>query len=149
MSVLRKALLEYSLPPEAISISVSESDGTLGMRNNYLKSMSASGVNIIADDKGGNFFTAAPLENPYVRCIKLRSRRLSDDPVSAAFVKSVIERAHEKGMTVCVKGVDNAKALENAREFNADLIQGIINGRPLHTTEFIKKLVANHSSVRK
>ena len=139
--ILRKALLEYSLPPEAISISVSESDGTLGMRNNFLKQMSNSGVNIIADDKGGNFFTAAPLENPYVKCLKLRSRRLSDDPVSAAFVRSVIQRAHEKGMTVCIKGVDNARALENARSFGADMIQGIINGRPLHTSDFIKKMV--------
>ncbi len=143
--ILRKALLEYSLPPEAISISVSESDGTLGMRNNYLKQMAASGVNLIADDKGGNFFTAAPLENPYIKMLKLRCRRLSDDPVSAGFVRSVIERAHEKGLTVCIKGVDNLRSLENARSFNADLIQGIINGRPLHTSDFIKKMVMNNS----
>ena len=143
--ILRKALLEYSLPPEAISVSVSESDGTLGLRSNYLKQMAASGVNIIADDKGGNFFTAAPLENPYIKTLKLRCRRLSDDPVSAGFVRSVIERAHEKGITVCIKGVDNVRALENARDFGADLIQGIINGRPLHTSDFIKKMVMNNS----
>ncbi|MCM1166180.1 MAG: EAL domain-containing protein [Lachnospiraceae bacterium] len=143
--VLRKGLLEYSLPPEAISISVSESDGTLGMRNNFLRQMANSGVNIIADDKGGNFFTAAPLENPYVRCIKLRSRRLSGDPVSAAFVRSVIERAHEKGITVCVKGVDSPAALETARGFDADMIQGIVNGRPLRSSEFIKKMVVNNA----
>ncbi len=144
--ILRKALLEYSLPPEAVSISVSESEGTLGMRNNYLKHMASSGVNIIADDKGGNFFTAAPLENPYIKMLKLRCRRLSDDPVSAGFVRSMIERAHEKGIVVCIKGVDNAKALENARSFGADLIQGIINGRPLHTSDFIKKMVMNNSA---
>lgn len=142
--MLRKALLEFSLPPEAISISVSESDGTLGMRSNYLKQMAISGVNIIADDKGGNFFTAAPLENPYIKTLKLRCRRLSDDPVSAGFVRSLIERAHEKGITVCIKGVDNVKLLESARSFGADLIQGIINGRPLHTSDFIKKMVMNH-----
>ena len=110
--------------------------------------MANSGVNIIADDKGGNFFTAAPLENPYVKCIKLRSRRLSDDPVSAAFVRSVIERAHEKGITVCIKGVDNLKALENARSFDADMIQGIINGRPLHTSEFIRKMVIKNHAMK-
>ncbi len=146
--ILRKALLEYSMQPEAISVSVSESDGTLGIRNNFLKHMANSGVNIIADDKGGNFFTAAPLENPYVKCIKLRSRRLSDDPVSAAFVRSVIERAHEKGITVCIKGVDNLKALENARSFDADMIQGIINGRPLHTSEFIRKMVIKNHAMK-
>ncbi|MBD5128960.1 MAG: EAL domain-containing protein [Ruminococcaceae bacterium] len=142
--ILRKALLEYSLPPEAVSVSVSESDGTLG-RTNFLKQMANSGVNIIADDKGGNVFTSAPVESPYVKCIKLRSRRLSDDPVQAAFVRSVIESAHEKGMTVCIKGVDTIKALENARAFDADMIQGIINGRPLHTSEFIRKMVIKNN----
>lgn len=140
VAILQKALLEYSLPPDSISISVSESEGTLGT-STALKQFHATGLNIIADDKGGNFFTAAPLENPCVNMIKLRSRRLSDDPISAAFVRSLIERAHSKGIKVCVKGVDNFAALENARRFNADLVQGIINGRPLHTSEFIEKLV--------
>ena len=142
VAILQKALLEYSLPPNAISICVSESEGTLGS-SPALKQFHTTGVNIIADDRGGNFFTAAPLENPFVSMIKLRCRRLSDDPISAAFVRSMIERAHSKGLKVCVKGVDNHAALENARNFNADLIQGIINGRPLHTSEFIRKMVMN------
>lgn len=140
VAILQKMLLEYSLPPDSISICVSESAGTLG-NSAALKQFHATGLNIIADDRGGNFFTAAPLENPCVNMIKLRSRRLSDDPISAAFVRSLIERAHSKGIKVCVKGVDNHAALENARRFDADLIQGIINGRPLHTSEFIEKLV--------
>lgn len=142
VAILQKALLEYSLPPEAISICVSESEGTLGS-SAALKQFHSTGVNIIADDRGGNFFTAAPLENPYVNMIKLRCRRLSDDPISAAFVRSLIDRAHSKGLKVCVKGVDNHAALENARRFDADLVQGIINGRPLHTSEFIRKMVMN------
>ncbi len=140
VAILQKALLEYSLPPDSISICVSESEGTLG-KSTALKQFHATGLNIIADDRGGNFFTAAPLENPCVNMIKLRSRRLSDDPISAAFVRSLIERAHSKGIKVCIKGVDNPTALENARRFDADLVQGIINGRPLHTSEFIEKLV--------
>ncbi len=142
VAILQKALLEYSLPPDSISLCVSESEGTLG-NSIALKQFHSTGINIIADDRGGNFFTAAPLENPYVNMIKLRCRRLSDDPISAAFVRSLIERAHSKGLKVCIKGVDNHAALENARHFNADLVQGIINGRPLHTTEFIRKMVMN------
>ncbi len=143
--LLRKSLLEYSLPPDAISISVSENDNTLLTHNQSLKQLATVGVNIIADDKGGKFFSDAILENPFVKLIKLRAKRLSDDPVSAAFVKSVIDRAHEKGITVCIKGVDNADALENARGFNADLVQGFISGRPLHTSDFMKKLVTKSS----
>ena len=145
VAILQKVLLEYSLPPDAISLCVSESEGTLG-NSAALKQFYTTGVNIIADDRGGNFFTAAPLENPYVTMIKLRSRRLSDDPISANFVRSLIERAHAKGLKVCIRGVDNHAALENARSFNADLVQGIINGRPLHTTEFIRKMVMNKVS---
>ena len=142
--ILRKALLEYSLPPEAISVSLSEKDNTLGSHSTAQKQLSAIGVNIIADDKGGKFFTDSALNNPFVKLIKLRYRRLSDEPVSSAFVRSLIERAHEKGVAVCIKGVDNAAALEQARSFGADMVQGIINGRPLHTSEFIQKMVLNH-----
>ncbi|MGN0683712.1 MAG: EAL domain-containing protein, partial [Oscillospiraceae bacterium] len=138
---VRRALLEYSLPPDALSVYVSGSNGALANRN--LKQLAALGMTIIADDADGNFFTDAPLENPDVKIIKLKCSRLSNDPVSEAFVKSLVERAHEKNILVCVNGVDNADDLRNASSFNADLVQGIINGRPLHTTEFIKKMVMN------
>lgn len=138
---IRRVLLEYSLPPDALSLCVSNSNGTLASRN--LKQLASLGVRITADDVDGNFFTDAPLENPNVSVIKLKCSRLSGDPVSKAFVKSLIERAHDKNIRVCVNGVDNADDLKNAVAFNADLVQGIINGRPLHTTEFIKKMVMN------
>lgn len=140
---VRRSLLEYSLPPDALSICVSSSNGTLASHN--LKQLAALGVNIMVDDEDGSFFTDAPIENPNVNMIKLKCSRLSDDPVSEAFVKSLIERAHEKNIRVCVNGVDNADDLKNAASFNADLVQGIINGRPLHTSEFIKKMVMNRS----
>ncbi len=140
---VRRALLEYSLPPDALSICVSNSNGALA--NHNLKQLAALGLHIVVDDKDGSFFTDAPIENPNVNMIKLRCSRLSDDPVSEAFVKSLIERAHEKNIRVCVNGVDNAENLKSAAAFNADLVQGIINGRPLRMTEFIKKMVMNHS----
>jgi len=140
---IRRVLLEYSLPPDALSLCVSNSNGTLASHN--LKQLASLGIRITADDEDGSFFTAAPLENPNVSVVKLRCSRLSDDPVSEAFVKSLIERAHEKNIQICVNGVDNADDLKNAVSFNADLIQGIINGRPLHTTEFIKKMVMNRA----
>ncbi len=140
---IRRVLLEYSLPPDALSLCVSNSNGTLASRN--LKQLASLGIRITADDEDGNFFTDAPLENPNVSVIKLRCSRLSYDPVSKAFVKSLIERAHDKNIRVCVNGVDNADDLKSAVAFKADLVQGIINGRPLHTTEFIKKMVMNRA----
>lgn len=142
--ILKAKLLEYSLAPDAVGISVSESDQTLSPGGN-LKLMSKIGATIIADDKGEKFFTGEFLDNPYINIIKLRARRLNDDPVNASFVRSLIEKAHGKGIKVCIKGVDNERSLEYARKFNADMYQGIVNSRPLHTTEFIKKLVLDNA----
>ena len=141
MLILRNAVLEYSLPPDALTILIQESDGTMGLSAKTLKQISDMGMGITADDRGGNFFTSALQDNPYITAIKMRSRRLSDDVITAAFVKSLINRSHDKGIDVTVKGVDTPEAQERAHSFGADAVQGIINGRPLHSTEFLKKMV--------
>ena len=143
IEALRTALLEYSLPPSAVSISISDNAKTLYAGNMFLQQMSKIGVNIIADDVGGSYFTTAPLENPAVRTIKIRSSRFGDDAVSNAFMRSVIKLAHEKDITVCVRDVDSAAAFGQIRNFNADLYQGVFNGRPLRDTEFVEKIVSN------
>lgn len=143
--ILKAKLLEYSLAPEAIAVSVSESDQTLSPTNGSLKLMSKLGTTIIADDKGEKFFTGDFLDNPYINIIKLRARRLNDDPVASSFVSSLIARAHSKGIKVCIKGVDNERSLEYARRFGADMYQGIVNSRPLHTKDFIRKMVLDNA----
>lgn len=139
--ILKEKLLEYSLTPDAIAVCISESEHTMLSNSGNLKLMSKLGTSVIADDKGENFFTGEFLDNPYISVVKLRARRLNDDPVASSFVKSLIARAHNRNIKVCIKGVDNEKSLEYARRFNADMYQGIVNCRPLHTTEFIRKLV--------
>lgn len=138
---LRSSLLEYSLPPNALSISISESAGTMNPKNLVLKQLSKIGVNIIAEDVGDRFFTAERMENDVVKTIKIRSSRFTGDQVSGAFLRSFIGKAHERGITVCVRGVDNANTFEQIRKFDVDLVEGIFNGRPLHTEEFIEKMV--------
>lgn len=139
--VLTKRILEkHNLPPSAISISISESSGTLAKNSINLKQLSKLGVNIICEDKGRSFLTETLFKTPYINVAKINAKRLHGDEISAGYLKSLIEKAHESGMKVCVTGVDNEKTRELAKHFNADLIQGIINGRPLHSVDFIKKL---------
>ncbi|MBQ8172270.1 MAG: EAL domain-containing protein [Oscillospiraceae bacterium] len=141
IEALRSALLEYSLPPSAVSVSISEDEKTLYAGNIFLNQMAKIGVNIIADDIGGGYFSIAPLENSAVKTIKIRSSRFSDDAVSASFLQSVIRLAHEKDITVCARGVDSAAIFQSIRRFNVDLVEGIFNGRPLRDKEFMDKLV--------
>lgn len=83
VDVLQSTLLEYSLPPSAISISVTEAEGTLTSGGIYLQALSRIGMNIIADDTGAGYFTDAPLSNASVKTIKIRADRFSGDSVSS------------------------------------------------------------------
>ncbi len=148
IEAIRSSLLEYSLPPNAISVAVSESERTLYAGNMFLQQMSKIGVNIIADDLGGSFFTIAPLENSAVKTIKIRANRFTDDAVSSSFLQSVIRLAHEKGIAVCIKNVDSPAQFNNVKKYNIDLVEGIFNGRPLHSDEFIEKLIGSSARVR-
>lgn len=148
IEAIRSSLLEYSLPPSAISVAVSEGERTLYAGNMFLQQMSKIGVNIIADDVGGSYFTIAPLENPSVKTIKIRASRFIDDAVSASFLQSVIRLAHEKGIAVCVKNVDSPSLFNNVKKYDIDLMEGVFNGRPLHSEEFIEKLIGNRINIR-
>lgn len=143
VEVLQNTLLEYSLPPSAVSIAVSESAGTLNSSSVYLQQLSKMGVNVIADDTGAGYFTAEPLENPAVKTVKIRASRLTGDSVSTAFVKSLIKLARQKGIAVCARDIDSPKDLAALGGFDIDLIEGIFNGRPLRDKEFIEKMTNN------
>ena len=77
---------------------------------------------------------------PYVNIAKISSKRLHGDEISSGYLRALIEKAHQSGMTVCVSGVDNEKTLELTRYFNVDLIQGAVNGQPLHSGDFIARI---------
>ena len=143
VETLQSVLLEYSLPPSAISIAVTESEGTLTSGSIYLQQLSKLGVNVIADDNGVGYFTAAPLDNPAVKTIKIKASRFSGDGVSASFVRSLIKNAHGKNLAVCAKDVDTPADLTAIGGFDVDLIQGIFNGRPLRDADFLAKMSGN------
>ena len=135
VDVLQSTLLEYSLPPSAISISVTEAEGTLTSGGIYLQALSRMGMNIIADDTGMGYFTDAP-----VKTVKIRADRFSGDSVSSGFVRSLIKKAHSKGIAVCAKDVDSPSDLTAIGGSEIDLIEGIFNGRPLRDHEFIERM---------
>lgn len=140
VETLQGVLLEYSLPPSAVSIAVSESEGTLTSGSIYLQQLSKLGVNVIADDNGVDYFTAAPLSNPAVKTVKIKSSRFSGDGVSASFVRTLIKSAREKRIAVCAKDVDSPADITAIGAFDVDLIEGIFNGRPLRDTDFLEKM---------
>ncbi len=142
IDALRGSLLEYSLPPSALSISISESEKTLYSGNLYLQQMAKIGVNVIADDIGDSYFTTAPLDNPAVKTVKIRSERFTDDAIAASYIRSLIKHAHDKGIAVCARDIDSPAEFTALNGFDVDLVEGVFNGRPLRDKEFMDKLVS-------
>ena len=69
-----------------------------------------------------------------------RADRFSGDSVSSGFVRSLIKKAHSKGIAVCAKEVDSPSDLTAIGGSEIDLIEGIFNGRPLRDHEFIERM---------
>lgn len=138
----KRNLEKYSLPPNAIGVSISESSGTLAKSSVSLKRLSQLGINMISEDKGRSLLTETLFKMPYVNIAKISSKRLYGDEISSSNLRALIEKAHQSGMIVCVSGVDNEKAHRLSKKFNVDLIQGIVNGQPLHSGDFTQKLKA-------
>ncbi len=145
IDALRTSLLEYALPPEAISLSVSEK----GYGGVVFKRLAKIGVNIIADDRHDGFFDASFLNNEDIRTVKIRGSRFLDNSVSSSFMRSVIMDAHDRNISVCVKDVDNAEVFEKICKFDVDLVEGLFNGRPLRSEEFIEKLLPKRAVRRR
>lgn len=141
IAALRSALMAYGLPPSALSIAVSESANTLQHASLVLKQLGKIGVNIIAEDSGDSFFTTATLENENIRTVKIRASRFTDDPVAIRYMRSVINMAHDRKIAVCVREIDNAETLERVKRYEVDFVEGIYNGRPIHSSEFMEKLI--------
>lgn len=138
-AALRSALLNYGLPPSALSVSVSERANTLKNTNLVLNQLAKIGVNVIADDSSDSFFTTALLDNAAIRTVKIRAARFMDDPVTIRFMRSIINKAHDRKIAVCVREIDNKETLERISRYDVDFAEGIYNGRPIHSTEFMEK----------
>ena len=73
--------------------------------------------------------------------MKIRASRFTDDPVAIRYMRSVINMAHDRKIAVCVREVDNAETLERVKRYEVDFVEGIYNGRPIHSSEFMEKLI--------
>ncbi len=145
IDALRASLLEYALAPDAISLSVSEN----GYGGVVFQRLAKIGVNIIADDRRAGFFDASFLADEDINTVKIRGSRFLDNSVSSSFMRSVIKDAHDRNISVCVRDVDNAEIFEKICKFDVDLVEGLFNGRPLHSEEFIEKLLPKRSVRRR
>jgi diguanylate cyclase (GGDEF)-like protein len=141
-SKLESLLMEHRVPAEAFCLEITESaimddpQRALGT----LKRLALMGFKLSIDDFGSGMSSYGYLKLLPVDELKIDMvfvRNMDRDPVDVKLVRSMIELAHNLGLTVVAEGVENAKVWDQLRELNCDQAQGYHMGKPMPLEEFV------------
>jgi EAL domain-containing protein (putative c-di-GMP-specific phosphodiesterase class I) len=58
------------------------------------------------------------------------------DPVDQKLVRTVINLAHEFGLKVVAEGVEDEASLQMLKQFDCDIAQGYLFGKPMPAAQF-------------
>jgi EAL domain-containing protein (putative c-di-GMP-specific phosphodiesterase class I) len=97
------------------------------------------GVRLSVDDFGSGYTSLAQLTTLPVTEIKVDRSfvlTMNSDPSNALIVHSVIELAHNLGLTAVAEGVETAEVLVRLADFGCDVAQGYHLARPMPAADF-------------
>lgn len=130
----------YQLSPEAITIEITEeqafSDAGGSMHNIQL--LRDFGCAIAIDDFGTGYANYERLKRLQADIVKIDGcfvRDLESEPLDAIMIKSIIEVAKVKNMTVVAEYVETEEQKEKLLALGVDYLQGYLIGRPRPLSE--------------
>jgi EAL domain-containing protein (putative c-di-GMP-specific phosphodiesterase class I) len=135
------ALQRSNVPARSLGLEITESGvmqdqaAAIGV----LKGLRALAVDVAIDDFGTGHSSLAYVKQLQVSELKIdRSfvRNLVQDDKDRAIVLSVIELAHNLGLTVVAEGVEDRNTLDILGKFGCDTVQGYVFAPPLAEQEF-------------
>ena len=134
-ALVRGALEDAGLPPEALELELTESvgidpDGSVGAA---LLELQALGVRCSIDDFGTGYSSISYLHEYPVDTIKLDRSFVQDIGAGqdAPIVRAVIAMAHNLGLRVVAEGVETKAQLKFLEKHDCDEVQGFLFSRPL------------------
>jgi diguanylate cyclase len=151
VGLLRERLERAALPPDRITIEVTESaamddpDRAIAA----LESWRALGVNISIDDYGTGQSSLGYLQKLPANELKIDMsfvKTLVSDRRNAIMVRSTIAMAHELGMKVVAEGIEDADCLALLTEMGCDTGQGWHIGKPMPSDAFVDFLGAQQKA---
>lgn len=141
-------LNKYNISPEKIEVEATESlliDNTVAIDN--LKKVKEFGSSIAVDDFGTGYSSLAYIKNMPLSIVKIDRAFINDidknkrDPI----VPTIIQMAHDLNFHVTAEGVETQAQLDLLSEWNCDVVQGYLTGRPVETTEFVNIFQQSYS----
>jgi diguanylate cyclase (GGDEF)-like protein/PAS domain S-box-containing protein len=104
-----------------------------------LATLSSKGFRLFIDDFGTGYSSLGYLTRMPVNVIKVDhgfTMRMLEDRRAAAIVKSIIELAHNLGMTVVAEGTSSKEIWDALAEYGCDEVQGFYVAEPFPAAEF-------------
>lgn len=125
--IITTAIEKYRLNGRNLAVEIPEKSllkigGDIGP---VLNSLTRLGVRVIIDDFGRDYMALSTLKTSGISKIKVRAEQFLDtDEFDRAALTGVLDLAHKKGISVCVKHVDSREQLEAICKYDIDLLQG-------------------------
>ena len=138
---IRETLDTYGMLPTALAIEITENvvmsdpDGSA----RCLDELHDMGIRIVIDDFGRGYSSLSYLRRLPVDEIKIDRSFLADlsDGGDDTLVRSMIDLAHNLGMTAVAEGVENAAMFQQLADLNCDAAQGFFISRPAPAAEIV------------
>ena len=146
-----RLLEKYSLPPESISLEITESaftDNTDSILE-AVKKLHDAGIRVMMDDFGSGSSSLSMLHTMNVDVLKTDVRFMSSraaDSRAVSIVESVVTMAHMIGMLVVTEGVETKEQRDNLIALGDNYAQGFFFYRPMPVEQF-EKLLENPENI--
>lgn len=142
-SNLRGKIAEYGIIPSSLEVEITES--ALTNMNETLKTINELkkiGVYISVDDFGTGYSSLSYLKQYPIDIIKIDRSFIKDiemDAKNEAIARTIINLAHNLGMTVVAEGVEKDLQAQILLEANCQKAQGFLYSKAVPIEEIIKK----------
>lgn len=139
VQLVRRVLVETSLPPETVTLEITEStmvEDSAASRGT-LAQLRALGVGLAVDDFGTGYSSLRYLKEFPMTSVKIDRAfvdGLGTDPDDEVIVEAVLAMTHALGLTVVAEGVETLAQRERLLALGCDAAQGYLFGRPLPAT---------------
>ncbi len=144
ISQVKKALSDSGLSADSlileipVKVNTSYDDST-----QILTDLKALGVNVAIDSYGTEDLSLKALKNSYINIINIPRMLLTvTDEFDKVLINSIINLAHCRNISICIKGIEDDLQLRTARSYPIDWVQGYYCSRPLTREEAVRILTA-------
>ncbi len=152
VSMVWKMLTDSGLPPERLTLEVTESAALTTDRTSIrtLEEVGSLGINVSIDDYGTGFSTLEYFKKIPATEVKIDRSFIASIDSNAGdrlMVQSTIELAHSLGRTVVAEGVETHAILAELTNLGCDKIQGYLIGRPMKLAALIEVMAGRSISL--